>query len=190
MPARPLGLVHPPIDNRGLGFLRTGCHFTQELLAQGLDLGFGFGQRCVKSPLKRSAMRDAGKAQRLSQAGVLGQKRRQLLGFEGPQYYSYHRQQQEGPAGEGPRTAPMAAGRRGYVVFFDLSHYLEQCVGGDGGVVGSHNPRVCREFLLSATPDRFTRRLQFTLVVCHSRMLLVTGFSPKVREDKGTDGSP
>lgn len=35
----------------------------------------------------------------------------------------------------------MALGRRFHVVFFDLLDYLEQCVGGAGGEVGSHNPQ-------------------------------------------------
>lgn len=85
-------------------------------------------------------MRDALKAQPLPQSGVFAQKRRQLLGFDRPQHHPYHREQQDGPAGEGAWTAPLTLGRWFHVVFLDLFHYLEQCVGGEGGEVDSHNP--------------------------------------------------
>ena len=136
MPQGALGLVHAPINRRSLGLIRSRLHFDQNLLAQGLDLGFGLRQRGVQSPRQGPPMRDAAKAQRLAQAGILGQERSQLLGFERPQHHPHHGQQQEGLAGEGARTAPLAFGRRFHVVFFDLLDYLEQCVGGDGGEVG------------------------------------------------------
>jgi hypothetical protein len=105
-------------------------HLPQDLLAQGLDLGFGLRPSGGQSPLQGPPMRDAAKAQRLPQATVFGQERRSLLGVERPQYHSHHCQQQEGPTGEGAWPPPLAGERGFHVVFFDLLHYLEQCVGG------------------------------------------------------------
>ena len=56
MPQRPLGLVHAPINGRGLGLLRARRHLPQNLLAQGLDLGFSLRQCRVQSPRKRAAV--------------------------------------------------------------------------------------------------------------------------------------
>src|SRR5262249_52229162 len=81
------------------------------------------------------------KTEGLPEGGILGQESIQLRGFECPQHHPHHRQQQEGQAGEGTRTTPLAFGRRFHIVFFNLLHYLEQCVGGDGVEVGSHKPQ-------------------------------------------------
>ena len=129
--------------------LRSRLHFLQNLLAQGLDLGFGLRQGGVQSSLPGPPMRDALKAQRLPQGEVFGQERRQLLGFERPQHHPHHGQQQEGSAGEGAWTAPLAVRREFHVVFFNLLDYLEQCVGGDGAFRGRvfKLPDASREFL-------------------------------------------
>src|ERR1051326_8533651 len=139
MPARSLGLIHPPINGRRLGFLRPWLHFTHNLATQSLDLGFGLRQRRVEPSFQGPPMRDADKAQRLPQPSILAQERNQLWGFERSQHHPHHRQQQKGQAGEGAGTAPLVLRKWCYIVFFDLLHYLEQCVGGDGGEVGSHN---------------------------------------------------
>jgi hypothetical protein len=54
-------LVHAPIEGRRLGFIGARGDFVQNLVAQGQDLGFGFGQRGVQPPLNRPPMRDASK---------------------------------------------------------------------------------------------------------------------------------
>src|SRR5215475_12447497 len=152
MPERALGLVHAPINGRRLGLIGPRLDFGQDLVAQGLDLGFGFGQRGVQPPLQGPSMRDAAKTQRLPQGGVLGQKSMQFHSFKRPQHYPHYCQQQEGQAGEGTRTAPLALGRRFHIVFFNLLHYLEQCVGGDGVEVGSHKPQSLQIVLALCYP--------------------------------------
>lgn len=117
-----------------------------------MDLGFSFGQRRLESSLDGPAMRDALKAQRLSQPGVLGQERRELLGFEGPQYHAHHGQQQKRLAGEHARAAPVIVRGGGHIVFFDLLHYFEQGVGGKGVEVGSHNSQIVQSVLALCYP--------------------------------------
>ena len=71
VPQRALGLVHPPINRRGLGFVRPWCHFLQNLLTQYGDLSFRFRQGGVQPPLHRAPMRNATKPQPLPQAAIL-----------------------------------------------------------------------------------------------------------------------
>src|SRR5215510_9011707 len=76
----------------------------------------------------------------------------QFHSFKRPQHHPHYCQQQEGQAGEGTRTAPLALGRWFHIVFFHLLHYLEQCVGGDGVEVGSHKPQSLQNVLALCYP--------------------------------------
>src|SRR5215510_1724750 len=76
----------------------------------------------------------------------------QFHSFKRPQHHPHYCQQQEGQAGEGMRTAPLALGRWFHIVFFHLLHYLEQCVGGDGVEVGSHKPQSLQNVLALCYP--------------------------------------
>jgi hypothetical protein len=82
MPARPLGLVHAPINSRSWGLIGPQLPFAQKLGPQGLDLGFGLRPGSVQAPLKGPPMRDAAKAQPLPQGDILGQERNPLLGLK------------------------------------------------------------------------------------------------------------
>src|SRR5262245_22925149 len=172
MPQRALGLVHPPINSRGLGVVRLRDYIGQQLLAQGGDLGFGFRQCGVEPPLHRASMGDATKPQPLAQAVILGQQRTQLLGFEGTQHHPHHRQQQKRPAREGSRTATVGRRRGFHIVFFHLLDYPEQCVGGGRGVVGSHKPQSLQSISVLCYPRPIYAQASHYMVDAESRVIL------------------
>ena len=126
---------------RSLGLIRSRLHFAQNLVAEGLDLDFGLGQGGVQTPRQGPPMRDAAKPSAWRKRASLVKSVASSWGLNVSQHHPHHGQQQEGLAGEGARTTPVAFRRRFHIVFFDLLNYLEQCVGGDGGEVGRHNPQ-------------------------------------------------
>ena len=77
-----MGFVHPSVQGANFRLVSLRLDFSQELLAEGGDLGFGFGPLPPQAAANGSAVWHPRKAQRLPSAAVAAHELAQLAVFE------------------------------------------------------------------------------------------------------------